>query len=537
MVFELNEAEARAHPKPYQSVELDVEFRSPHQRTFLLPAFWDGGLRLVVRFAPTEAGSWDYRVTSNIERWNGQQGQVAATESDSPGFVRTANVHHWATENGQPHLWMGDAMDRLMDLDRAQFEHEVDVRAQQRFTHIRTIVEEKPTLDPPDVARLDELDRRIRYMNSKEITVDLVAPVLPSAWQDRQRYVRNLVARYSAMNITWLMLAGFEGIKDAKATLKEVGAQLHQMDPYHHPRSSRAGVTSGPLGGDGWMDFLFYRSANIQLGSVEHQLYQRPAINAAVVRDENEVRHAAWNAVMNGQYPSLERTGGAGGPAMKVWFDFFAGTRYWELEPYFEVDGGRAAALEGVEYVVYLEKPGPVAIDIEKHGYDVEWLNPINGETVKEKDFKGERYTGSPPDTAHDWVLHISREGHKRGMLKSYKFESRPVPVQVVEQSLEKIPFDVVQPAGTELSLSKTVQFAVKLKRETAATRSMMYLWTGEVPTDGQGYRVLGTGSQGTFRVPPEIAPHPPSVLSLRVSALNAHGKAYIVDKVFQLVP
>jgi len=32
--------------------------------------------------------------------------------------------------------------------------------------------------------------------------------------------------------------------------------------------------------------------------------------------------------------------------------------RYWELEPYFELDGGRAVALSGVEYLVYIEKPG-----------------------------------------------------------------------------------------------------------------------------------------------------------------------------------
>ena len=44
---------------------------------------------------------------------------------------------------------------------------------------------------------------------------------------------------------------------------------------------------------------------------------------------------------------------------MTVWFDFFSDTRHWELEPYFDVDGGRALALEGIEYVVYVEKPGP----------------------------------------------------------------------------------------------------------------------------------------------------------------------------------
>src|ERR1041384_565585 len=59
--FELTEPEFTTHPNPYKTVELRAEFRSPRHRTFLIPAFWDGGKRLIIRFAPTEAGAWDYR--------------------------------------------------------------------------------------------------------------------------------------------------------------------------------------------------------------------------------------------------------------------------------------------------------------------------------------------------------------------------------------------------------------------------------------------------------------------------------------------
>ena len=44
-----------------------------------------------------------------------------------------------------------------------------------------------------------------------------------------------------------------------------------------------------------------------------------------------------WNATMNGQYPAA-----GSGEYMTAWFDFMSGNRYWELEPYFDVDGGRA---------------------------------------------------------------------------------------------------------------------------------------------------------------------------------------------------
>src|ERR1043165_9837565 len=95
IVFELSDKAAAAHPSPYLTVELKAEFRSPRHRTFAMPAFWDGGCRMVIRFAPTEAGDWDYRVTSNVKDFDGKIGSFTAAASSSKGFIRAANVHHW----------------------------------------------------------------------------------------------------------------------------------------------------------------------------------------------------------------------------------------------------------------------------------------------------------------------------------------------------------------------------------------------------------------------------------------------------------
>ena len=51
MTFELSEKDAAAHPNPYASVNLQVEFRSPRFRTLAMPGYWDGGRRMVVRFS------------------------------------------------------------------------------------------------------------------------------------------------------------------------------------------------------------------------------------------------------------------------------------------------------------------------------------------------------------------------------------------------------------------------------------------------------------------------------------------------------
>ena len=95
---------------------------------------------MVIRFTPTEPGDWDFRVTSNLESFNGKTGQFSATESEAPGFVRVANVHHFAytaREGNTPHLWMGDTLMRLAMVDDAAFRQFVDARAAQKFTHIR----------------------------------------------------------------------------------------------------------------------------------------------------------------------------------------------------------------------------------------------------------------------------------------------------------------------------------------------------------------------------------------------------------------
>ncbi len=137
------------------TADLRAEFRSPHHRTYLMSAFAEGS-RLTIRFAPTEEGDWDYRLTSNVARLNQQTVKFTAASSDSPGFVKAANVHHFATERpelegDQPHLWMGSAVDDFLKLPRADFDRTVAQRASEKFTHLRVTLEVDADLrgEPP----------------------------------------------------------------------------------------------------------------------------------------------------------------------------------------------------------------------------------------------------------------------------------------------------------------------------------------------------------------------------------------------------
>jgi hypothetical protein len=508
--------------------ELRAEFRSPHKDTRAIRGFIDGN-RFVIRFTPDEVGEWDYRVTSTIRRFDGQLGKAIGTASDAPGFVRPANTHHFQTANLQPHLWMASAIDNFITMPRADFEAAVAARASEKFTHLRVTLEPK--------SDLKEAADRILVIHNRGLVTDLVMAPVPDDRRAREGYVTDIVARFAAFNLTWAGVPAFEEVKNAKATLRDVGTLISQLDPYKHPRTSMAELSSIPLSGDNWMNILSYGTPDANLGAVDHQSATMPSVNTGI-----RTRADLWNATMNGQYPAS-----GSGREFSVWFDFMSKTRYWELEPYFDVSGGRAIAvrdvelrndvIDAVEYIVYVEKPKLIELNVQKQTYDAEWINPATGERVPMKDLKGTAtFAGEPPDATHDWVLHLSREGHKESLLKKYKFESRPLTVQKPETDAKNVPFEIEMPTG-EISARAPGQYLLKIARATRATRELLVSWTAELTTGNEGARIVGTGREGTLKIPAMFAEHAPSLVTIRASVLNANGKLYFVDRVFKLVP
>ena len=160
---------------------------------------------------------------------------------------------------------------------------------------------------------------------------------------------------------------------------------------------------------------------------------------------------------------------------------------------------------------------------VGKHHYDVYWMDPATGETMKEKDqwkyradpnkpksktkrversvldddeFEPTIFEATPPDAVHDWVLLLSRDGKKEGMAKSYKFESWHLPLQEAERSLDKAPFELSLPKLDDvLPIGQPVKYAIRLKRQTGGTRRMTYHRHGGA---GAGRPGLPRGGQRT---------------------------------------
>jgi len=173
---------------------------------------------MVIRFSPTEAGEWDYRVSSNLPRLEGTNGKFNAAAIDTqtwdssasptciislvPTTTRMCRISGWASPVSISDSW-----------SPAPFAEMLDAHAKQKFNHIRGAVLTDKMFPQPgrvDPVPFRQLDERILAINKKESSADLILATgrgqltkfFPT-WQDRERYIRYIVARYGAMNVTW----------------------------------------------------------------------------------------------------------------------------------------------------------------------------------------------------------------------------------------------------------------------------------------------------------------------------------------------
>ena len=156
--------------------------------------------------------------------------------------MRVANVHHFATENLKQHLWMSAAIDHFVEMPRADFDKLVEQRSQEKFTHLRV------TIDAG--TNLGEAATRIRAINDKGLTADIVLAAIPTDARQREAYLNSIVARFSAFNVTWAGMPPFEASEHGRAIMKDSGDLLKKLDPYDHPRTSMAEGSSAALAPD-----------------------------------------------------------------------------------------------------------------------------------------------------------------------------------------------------------------------------------------------------------------------------------------------
>ena len=570
IVVELGANEAAQHSSPFTDVELRAEYRSPKGgRTKVMPAFWDGGGRFVLRFSPDFEGRWDYRLISNIGNLDKQTGSFEALPAQTPGFIEVFNTRYFKYPlTNTPHFWLGDSLLGLAETPWAEFEATAERRSEQGFTHVRALA--VPPLGAsrkvfseagePHVEHFRALDRRVEHLHKLGIVVDLVLgnsgnelDELFPRLREKDRYIRYLCARYAAYSVTWQILLEWESHEAAGKLLKQLASSLRKHDPYAHPMSTGATVTSAPLAEDGWQDYFVQNRVDPALAAIEYELNRAPFVNTGVGLGASPpaARRQAWNAAVRGHYVTLnaEDTSAESPFAeqMVPLKQFFSQSRYYDLQPHYRIVGGAALALHrvprysertvGIEHVVYAETPGLIEMVMPKQEYSVSWYNPANGAWLdQKKKFKGDRYRSRTPDDAHDWVLYVRREGKKQDYNKSFILESKLPRFREVEYSPSELPFEIQLPDGNELRAGRAHDFNATLLKNTIAAKRTVWLWMAEAAGSARGARVLGTTQAGSFNIPAELAQSYPTTLSVRAIGLDGAGRLFEAFRTYSLL-
>lgn len=284
-VFEQSFQTQKAYANAFTAIEVDVVFQRGDQQ-WTVPAFWSGGGKWTVRFAPPAPGDYRYRVqctdqTNRDLNGSAQTLHVTPNRGSNPlrrhGFPRVgADQHHFEHADGTPFFWLGDTWWKGLAkrLTWDGFRELAADRKAKGFTVVQIVCGSYPdegafeprweneggkpyeTRDYSQVnlAYFDYADRRIRHL----VDTGLV-PAIVGGWARSdcdgmkvtgvaglKRHWRNLVARYGAYPTFWIVAgeADDETITRSTASARakwgegpwgEVAKYLRSIDPYHHP--------------------------------------------------------------------------------------------------------------------------------------------------------------------------------------------------------------------------------------------------------------------------------------------------------------
>jgi hypothetical protein len=266
-VFETSFTSARKYGNPFMELEVDVLFSRGNEQ-WRVPAFWAGGDRWTVRFAPPVPGDYTFQPRSSdpansIANGTAQTLHVTAYTGEIPllqhGPLRvTGDKRHFEYADGTPFLWLGDTWWKGLckRLTWGGFQELTADRKKKGFNVVQivcgTYPDERGMLQPSweneggmpylnkdfsemNPAYFDHADRRIKHLVEAGIV-----PAITGGWgravgfnavglPGYKRHFRNLIARYGAYPVVWIL--GGETDK-RQGPWYELARYVREMDPY-----------------------------------------------------------------------------------------------------------------------------------------------------------------------------------------------------------------------------------------------------------------------------------------------------------------
>ena len=453
-----------------------------------------------IRFVPPAAGDYKYSVSYRqgaFEKTN--TGVFHAVENQRRGPIRVDPAYPWHFIwegtgehyffNGTTAYWLTgwkderiirNSIDRLHRLKvnrirvtiagRSNIFFGEPVMTAGNYTNLPTPwPAERPndfTHPDFDYSRFDipfwqKFERMLKYARDKDVIISVVLDmndnkVHPDAGsEDERRYIRYLVARFSAFsNITYDLGDDLEGYRDEKWA-HEAGTLIESWDPYHHLATSHPIKTIYQDRASEWFGFTSYQDWSRQQHALMLASRELQKKTGRVIPQTNEeygyedhypkwaapgsdsadvLRRTAWDIVMAGAYQTAGETcrrgtniapdtgggwmNGRGDDTMTMFLgyghmvDFFTSFDWWKTEPHDDlVDRGIwCLAKPGELYAMYLPNGGKVTVKLDAGTYDAMWFSALSGETISLPAAAGPAWTSPEAPDDNDWALLLKRK-------------------------------------------------------------------------------------------------------------------------------
>lgn len=467
--FESSVTNSNPYADPCTDVTLDVTYTRPDGSEVSFWGFYDGGTTWRIRFMPDQLGTWSYHAEFS-DGSPGVRGSFECVPSTIPGMLTADETNPiWFGFKGGKHTlirsfhvgdrffaenWQESSRAAFLDWLQAQGYNMLSIASHylNRDTPERGRGWNTPDLWPLNAVEYQKMEAILDDLARRRILVFPFAGFFgrdsdfPNDPEQQTQFIRYTLARLGPYWNILLSVAGPEpNLKKSYLSSSDVirpGRTIRELDVFAHPVSVHNRTGDDPYRDSDWTTYgvlqgpkttdrgklssgllenhhsakPLYAQETLWPGNKNHPYYSDDDIrkNAYVIN----MSAAALNfADMDGDSSSgfsgsmdLEEKIQSRHTIVKQVWGFFETIPFHRMAPRQElVDQGYCLAEEGREYLVYLESPGSVSIQVEDGPFNVEWINARN---TADRRLAGTTEDGKnliSPEDGGDWLLHLFR--------------------------------------------------------------------------------------------------------------------------------
>jgi len=271
-VFELT-LKGTSKGNPFTEIQVSAEFTNGNQQK-IIQGFYDGNGIYKIRFMPQETGTWNWITSSNSKPLNNKKGsfECIAPTGNNHGPVVVKDTFYFVYSDGKPHYSFGTTCYAWVHQGDSMADLTLKTLGNGYFNKIRFCIfpkdydwnKNEPLIYPFEgnplkdwdytrfnPAYFQNIEKRIAQLDSLGIEADLIVFHPYDRWgfqnmdpQTDERYIRYIIARFSAFkNVWWSMANEFDFMSAKKMEDWDKFIRLFaENDPYNHLRGIHNGA-------------------------------------------------------------------------------------------------------------------------------------------------------------------------------------------------------------------------------------------------------------------------------------------------------